>query len=80
MVKRYRRRRGGAVVRRLAQGTKRALRRLQQTQGGGVLNAAYSERLNGAFHARLSALVRRTRALLRRQALLHAAMYLVGTV
>jgi len=81
VVKRYRRRRVVAVARRLAQGTARALRQLlQRTQGGGVLNTAYSERLNGTFRARLSALVRRTRALLRRQPLLHAGMYLVGTV
>lgn len=70
-----------AVARRLVQGTNRALRQLlRRTQRGGVLNTACSERLNGTFCARLSALVRRTRALLRRQPLLHAVMYLVGTV
>lgn len=81
VVKRYRRHRVVAVARRLAQGTAKALRGLlRQTQRRGVLNTAYSERLNGTFRARLSALVRRTRALLRRQPLLHAAMYLVGSV
>ena len=81
VVKRYRRRRVVAVERRLVQGTAKALRRLlARTQGGGVLNTAYSERLNATFRARLSALARRTRNLLRRQPLLHAGMYLVGTV
>ena len=72
VVKRYQRRRVVAVARRLVQGTAQALRRLlRATQGGGVLNTAYSERLNGTFRARLTALVRRTRALLRRPPLLH---------
>ena len=53
---------------------------LTLTQGGGVLNTAYIERLNATFRARLAALARRTRALLRRKPLLRAGMYLVGTV
>jgi len=81
VVKRYQRRRVVAVAQRLVQGTAKARRTLLRlTQGGGVLNTAYTERLNATFRARLAALVRRTRALLRRQPLLHAAMYLVGTV
>jgi len=59
VVKRYQRRRVVAVTRRLVQGTMKALRRLLTwTQGGGVLNTAYSERLNATFRARLAALVR----------------------
>jgi hypothetical protein len=81
VVKRYQRRRVVAVVRRLGQGSEQALRRLlRQTQGGGVLNVAYSERLHATFRTRPTPLVRRTRALLRRPLRLHAAMYLVGTV
>ncbi|MGB9879251.1 MAG: hypothetical protein ACPLRM_00690 [Anaerolineae bacterium] len=80
-MKRYRRRRVIAVVQCLVQGSQEFLRwPLEWTQGGGVLNIAYSERLNATFRAHLSALVRRTRALLQRQPLLHATMYLVGTV
>jgi len=81
VVKRYQRRRVVAVAQRLVQGTAKALRSLLRlTQRGGVLNTAYTERLNATFRARLAALTRRTRALLRRPPLLHAAMYLVGTV
>jgi len=81
MVKRYHKRRVVAVERRLVQGSQEELpQRLEATQGGGVLNTAYIERLNATFRARSAALVRRTRGLLRRQARLQAGMYLVGTV
>ncbi len=45
-----------------------------------MLNTAYIERLNATFRARLALLTRRTRALARRPALLHASLYLVGTI
>jgi transposase-like protein len=81
VVKQYCRRRVGGVTRRLAAGTPRLLTRLlRQTQGEGVLNTAYIERLNATFRARLAVLTRRTRGLARRQAWLQAGMYLVGTV
>jgi len=81
VIKRYQRRRVVAVLRRLVQGGAAALQGLlTSTHGGQVLNTAFIERLNATFRARLSALARRTRALLRRKPLLHAAMYLVGTV
>lgn len=48
--------------------------------GSGHLHTAYMERLNATFRARLSALVRRGRALVKRTATLEAGMYLVGTV
>ncbi len=70
-----------AILRRLKQGTWAAAEALlAQTQGGGVLNTAYIERLNATFRARLAVLVRRTRGSARRQSRLHAGMYLVGTV
>lgn len=79
--KRYQRRRVVGVVRRLAHGTwTQAHALIQQTQGVGVLNTAYIERLNATFRARLAVLVRRTRGAARRQARLQAGMYLVGTV
>jgi len=81
VIKRYERRRIREVVRRLVQGGQEALEHLVVvTQGRGVLNTAYIERLNATFPARLAALARRTRGLLRCQPLMHAGMYLVGTV
>ena len=81
VVKRYRQRRVVGVVRRLAHGRWWLTQRLiRQTQGTGVLNTAYIERLNATFRARLAVLVRRTRGTARRQARLQAGMYLVGTV
>ena len=53
---------------------------LQQTQGEGVVNTAYIERLNATFRARLSGLVRRGRALLRETCTLQRGLYLIGTV
>lgn len=53
---------------------------LRQTQGEGVANTAYIERLNATFRARLCGLVRRGRALLRQQHTLQHGIYLMGTV
>jgi transposase-like protein len=81
VVKHYRRRRVVGVVQRVVQGSATLAKALiRRTQGGGVLNTAYIERLNGTFRARLAVLVRRTRGAARRQARLHAGMYLIGTV
>lgn len=81
VVKKYERRRVAEVVHRLVQGTKEQLEiLLVTTQGGGVLNTSYIERLNATFRSRLAALARRTRSLLRRQKMMHAGMYLVGTI
>lgn len=72
---------GLEVSRRLAQGTEEQLQALiEQTQGWGVLNTAFIERLNATFRCRLAALGRRTRNLARRERSLHAGMYLVGAV
>lgn len=81
VVKRYQRRRVVGVERRLARGSWSLLESLRdRTQGGGVLNTAYIERLNATFRARLAVLVRRSRGLARQHRRLHAGMYLVGTV
>jgi transposase-like protein/IS1 family transposase len=81
VIKRYERRRVVGVERRLKQGSWSLLERLlYRTQGGGVLNTAYIERLNATFRARLAVLVRRTRGLARQHRRLHVGMYLVGTV
>ena len=81
VVKQVQRRRVVGVVRRLAHGTGELAQRLiAQTQGDGVLNTAYIERLNATFRARLAVLVRRTRGTARREQRLHTGMYLLGTV
>jgi transposase-like protein len=80
-VKHYARRRVVAVTRRVVQGTQAQVKGLlQKTQGGGVINTSYIERLNGTFRSRIAALARRGRALARQMPTLHDAMYLVGTV
>lgn len=69
------------VTRRIVQGSDALVAHLiRQTQGQGVLNTAYIERLNATFRARLAPLARRTRALARHTATLEAGMYLVGAV
>ena len=80
VVKRRERRRVVAVERRLLEGTEADLSERLSRWGGRLLNTAYIERLNATFRARLFALVRRTRALARRQDLLHAGVYLIGSV
>jgi hypothetical protein len=69
------------VLRRIVQGTEGQVHTLlQATQGGGVINTAYIERLNATFRARCIGLVRRSRNLLRQTATLKVGVYLVGTV
>ena len=70
-----------SVARRIVQGTEAQVSDLlHRTQGGGVINTAYIERLNATFRARLAGLVRRGRSLLRQTASLRAGVYWVGTV
>ena len=64
------------VTRRLAHGTAGWAARLL---GGGTIQTAYIERLNGTFRARLTALARRTRAGGRTVARLERGMWLIGT-
>lgn len=81
VIKQYQHRRVVGVTRCLAQGSEsEAATLLIETQGGGVLNTAFIERLNATFRSRLSVLVRRTRRLGRCPAALEAAVYLIGCV
>jgi transposase-like protein len=81
VVKQYTGKRVSGVVQRLVQGTWESVHRLlQQSRGGRKINTAFIERLNGTFRARLAPLVRRSRARLRQEPRLHAAVYLVGTI
>jgi len=81
VVKRYERRRVVETDRRMIDGTPargETLRR--RSQGEGVINTAYIERLNATFRERLAPLARRSRALARRTLTLQQGMYLIGTV
>jgi transposase-like protein/IS1 family transposase len=81
MVKQYAHGHVVAVMRRVIQGSaEQVTALLQHTQGGGVINTAYVERLNATFRARLFNLVRRSRALARQPLTLHHGLYLIGTV
>ena len=81
VLKQYAHKHVVAVSRRIVQGTQAQIDALLQvTQGGGAINTAYIERLNATFRSRITALIRRGRALARQTATLHDAMYLVGTV
>ena len=64
------------IVRRIVQGSAPAVTQLlTRSQGGGVINTAYIERLNATFRQRLACLARRTRSLAQQQATLTAGMY-----
>jgi transposase-like protein/IS1 family transposase len=81
VVKRYTQRRMVDVERRIVDGTPARVETLRRrSQGDGVINTAYIERLNATFRERLAVLTRRGRALARRPLTLHYGMYLVGTV
>jgi transposase-like protein len=67
------------VERRIVQGAKDRVECLiQKTQGVGVINTAFIERLNATFRQRISALTRRTRNLAQQAETLLVGMYLVG--
>ena len=60
VVKQYARRRVVGVTRRVVQGSQAQIETLiEKTQGAGVINTAYIERLNATFRSRITALVRR---------------------
>src|SRR5213078_4713711 len=81
VVKRYERRRVVETDRRLVDGTPARVETLRhRSQGNGVINTAYIERLNATFRACLAPLARRCRALARHTLTLHEGMFLVGTV
>jgi transposase-like protein len=67
------------VERRIVQGPKNMIERLiLTTQGKGVINTAFIERLNATFRQRINSLTRRTRTLAQRAETLVAGMYIVG--
>jgi transposase-like protein/IS1 family transposase len=81
VIKRDERRRVVETERRIMDGTPARVETLRRrSQGGGVINTAYIERLNATFRARLASLTRRGRALARRTLTLQHGMYLIGTV
>jgi transposase-like protein len=81
VIKRDERRRVVDTQRRLVEGTPARVETLRRrSQGGGVINTAYIERLNATFRERLAPLARRCRALARHTMTLHEGMFLVGTV
>jgi transposase-like protein/IS1 family transposase len=81
VVKRYAQRRVIDVERRIVAGTPVRVETLRRrSQGDGVINTAYIERLNATFRERLAPLARRCRALARHTLTLEHGMYLVGTI
>jgi transposase-like protein len=69
------------IERRLVQGCEAMITAvLLASQGGGLINTAYIERLHATFRQRLACLARRTRALARTPELLGWGMYLLGCV
>jgi transposase-like protein len=79
VVKKYEKMRSlGVECRRLVQGSEEEFEALRLADQ--VMHTAYIERLNATFRQCLSGLVRRGRCLLRREAVLDNAMYLVGCV
>ncbi len=81
VIKRYEQRRVVGVERRIREGAASQVEALRhKAHENAVLNTAFIERLNATFRQRLSALVRRTRALARRTATIEQGMWLVGTI
>lgn len=82
VVKQYTKRRVTAVRRRLAHGCLQAAEAIRQASqvGLGVINTAYSERLNATFRTWLPALTRRSRTPARQAAHLDAARFWMGVV
>src|SRR5256712_9950318 len=81
VVKRYAQRRVVDVERRIVDGTPaRVETRRRRSQGDGVINTAYIERLNATFRERLASLTRQGRALARCTLTLQHWMSLIGTV
>ena len=73
VVKQYENGRVVGVARRIYQGSSAVIASvIKATQGAGDINTAYIERLNGTFRSCLGSLARRTRALTRTTASLHA--------
>ena len=81
VVKQYQQGRVVGVLRRIVQGTAAQVEAVRRrSQGHGVINTAFIERLNATFRSCLAVLTRRGRALARTAQTLEAGMYLVGSV
>jgi transposase-like protein len=81
VVKRYERRRVIETESRIVDGAPARVETLRRrSQGGGMINTAYIERLNATFREHLAPLARRCRALARHTRTLPEGMFLVGTV
>jgi transposase-like protein len=81
VVKQYEQGCVSGIERRVVQGEASDIERLiATTQGEGVINTAFIERLNATFRQCLASLVRRGRALAKTNQTLAAGMHLVGTV
>jgi transposase-like protein/IS1 family transposase len=81
VIKCYEKRRVVDIERRIIQGAAARVEQIRcRSQGDGVINTAYIERLNATFRERLSLLTRRGRALARHSCTLQHGMYLIGTV
>jgi len=79
VVKQYAQHRVVSVKRRVVRGTPEAIAGgLEATGTGHDINTAYIERLNATFRSCLAPLVRRGRAIAHKEAVLRAAMCLVG--
>ena len=79
VVKQYTQRRVVSVSHRIVRGTPEAIAAaLVVSAGGTAINTAYIERLNATFRSALASLVRRGRAIARKEVGLKAGMYLVG--
>src|SRR3990172_3684945 len=81
VIKQYCKCRVGEVLRRIVQGTLEEIEQaIQHSQGKGVINTSFIERLNAAFRSSLAALVRKGRVLARTTDTLHYGMYVAGTI
>ena len=81
VVKQYEQGRVSGIERRVVEGEASDIERMiAKTQGAGVINTAFIERLNATFRQCLASLVRRSRALAKVNRTLEAGMYLVGVV
>jgi len=67
------------ITRRIVQGIQEMVENLiRQTQGQGMINTAFIERLNATFRQRINSLARKTRTLVRKADTLEAGMYIIG--
>lgn len=79
VIKQYAKRRVVSVTQRVVRGTGEAIDAVLEATGGGKgINTAYIERLNATFRSALVPMVRRGRAILHKESVLSAGMYMVG--